>query len=934
MRTKFMALLLGSVSAIGFSNLANAQTAAPQAVETVVVTGSRLVSGLEMPTPVTVVSAQDLQILKPTNMLDAINTLPVFSGSRTQSSTGTPTGGTGGGSAASNQLNLRAMGSLRTLVLFDGQRVVPTSLTNVVDADIIPQMLIERVDVVTGGASAVYGSDAVIGVVNFIPDKNFNGVKMQLQGGESGYGDARNWKMGIAGGMPILGGRGHIEGSIETYSNSGVPSRFSRPWYSIPGVTGTGTAANPLRLMTNVRSNQNTFGGLITSGIFANQQFATNGVLTPFVRGTATGTPTSEIGGDGSYNDSSLAASLRWTQFYGRADFDLSENTRAHIQASYKNMLNKQRVTNFANNNLTLSSSNAFLPATYRTQLLAANQTTFRMSELVNKVKPWQADVYSNQTIFNAGLDGKVRGYSWKLDLNYGQSLLTDFLRDDQNNQNLAAALDAVVNPANGQIVCNVTLTNPGVHPGCVPINLFGPTAASPEALGYVYRSLRWDGKTKMYDANFSISGEPFSTWAGPVGVALSAEWRRTQFSSTTDDPSTALANCTGIRFNCTSGTTLLWQNAFSPRSVVGISVAEAAVETEVPLLKDIPLVQSLSLNAAARFMSYNTSGDYTAWKIGAVWQVNDELRFRATASRDIRAPTINDLFGPATIVPLTNLDLLTGLTPTVPQSRSGNPLLKPEIGRTDTAGVVYQPDWLPGASFSADVFDIEVTKAIVEIRGVGTSAQQACYASGGSSSFCQLQTRPLGFTNTSPANVVTAWGQKNVNVASLRTYGADFEANYVGEIFNHRFALQNYVTWQPHLLNITPGLPNQELAGVAVGANPNLPTPSLRFTLTQSFNVTEEFRIDLTERGRDGLEINGDTGLIAACCRLPAVVYFDLNLSYTLSDLGLGGYALDQSEIFFHTSNMFDQNPPIGPDIGFDDAIGRTHVLGLRVRF
>jgi iron complex outermembrane receptor protein len=391
-RTKLITLVLSSASTLAFPLVAFAQQAvpAPTDVEAIVVTGSRLISnGNDMPTPVTVVSAQDLTNLKPTSVLDAINVLPVFSGSRTQAFTGTPTGGTGGGAAASNQLSLRNLGPLRTLVLFDGQRVAPTSLTNVVDADIIPQMLIQRVDVVTGGASAVYGSDAMVGVVNFIPDKNFNGLKIQGQGGESRYSDNKNWKAGVAAGTSLLDGRLHIEGSLEHYDNAGIPSRFDRPWYNVPVLVGAGTQASPLNLLTNTRSNQNTFGGLITNGVLTGQQFATNGVLSPFVHGTATSTNTVEIGGDGSYNDSSLVAKLRWTQFYGRADFDFSDNVHGHVQGSLKHMFNRQSVTYFANNNLTFSSTNAFLPAAYRTQLAAANQTTFRMSELVTQVPPW-----------------------------------------------------------------------------------------------------------------------------------------------------------------------------------------------------------------------------------------------------------------------------------------------------------------------------------------------------------------------------------------------------------------------------------------------------------------------------------------------------------------------------------------------------------------
>src|SRR5579871_6760836 len=187
--TKSMAMLLAGASTLAFPAFAQAQAAAggqnPTASE-VVVTGSRVIqNGNNSPTPVTVVTPDALQNVHPTTLIDALNDLPVFSGSRTQQSNPVGSGIAGAGSPASNQLNLRNLGPLRTLILFDGQRVAPTTITNIVDVDIIPQMLIQRVDIVTGGVSAVYGSDAVIGVVNFIPDKSFDGVKIQAQAGQS-----------------------------------------------------------------------------------------------------------------------------------------------------------------------------------------------------------------------------------------------------------------------------------------------------------------------------------------------------------------------------------------------------------------------------------------------------------------------------------------------------------------------------------------------------------------------------------------------------------------------------------------------------------------------------------------------------------------------------------------------------------------------------
>src|SRR5262249_37652950 len=152
------------------------------------------------------------------------------------------------------------------------------------------------------------------------------------------------------------------------------------------------------------------------------------------------------------------------------------------------------------------------------------------------------------------------------------------------------------------------------------------------------------------------------------------------------------------------------------------------------------------NINGATRFTSYNTSGNYTTWKIGLDWHVTDELRFRATQSRDIRAPTLYDLFQPASVVPGTFPDVLTGLSPYVPSINIGNPHLKAEIGRATTAGFVWQPQWLPGSSLSLDGYHITINDAIVTVQGFNPAYQSVCYASGGTSPYCLLQSRPNGF--------------------------------------------------------------------------------------------------------------------------------------------------------------------------------------------
>ena len=938
-RATTLPLLLASSSFLAFPTLAAAQTA-PAAVSEVIVTGSRLIAnGNSMPTPVTVVTTETLQNSKPTTLMDALNDLPVFSGSRSQTSNPISSGIAGAGSPASNQLNLRNLGAARTLVLFDGQRVAPTTIAGIVDADIIPQMLIQRVEVVTGGTSAVYGSDAVVGVVNFIPDKTFTGLKLHAQVGESTYHDNKNWKAGIAVGTALLDGRAHIEASFEHYDDKGVLDRWSRPWNNKYAVEGTGAVNNPYVLLGNVRNNSGSFGGLITNGVLKDQQFKTNGVLSTFVHGTATPTATAEVGGDGYFQSASMVAPLTWDQTYIRGDFNVTDTIHSHLQIARNQKSNSQRFNWAALTNMTLSSTNAFLPAVYQQQLAAAKQTTFGYGKILDQEPTLQPMITSDQVIMNAGLDGAIGKYKWDLSGNFGKTTLRNTFLYNTNNDHLAAALDAVINPANGQIVCSTDLTNPGLRTGCVPLNIFGPTSASQAALDYVFQTTHFIAHTKTSDINASIAGEPFSTWAGPVNVALSAEWRTTSYNSATDADATAAPSCVGLRFNCNANT-LLWRNAFGNRSEVSVNVKELAAEFEAPLLKDIPLVQSFNINGAVRYTSYSTSGDYWTWKLGADWHLNDELRIRGTRSRDIRAPTLNDLFAPATIQATNTLDQLTNSTPAARSYRAGNPKLVAEIGDTNTLGLIYQPQWFPRFSLAVDAFDITVSNAIVEVKGDDSVVQQACYASGGTHPYCTLQDRPLGnFTNKTAANAVTAWYQYNINISQVRSYGVDVEANYLGEVFDHRFSLRGFLTWQPHTVYAQPGLSDVDMGGTAYGPTPLVASPALRATLTESLQLTDRLRIDLMQRSRSALDLNGDSTLYVACCKVKPVTYLEANLSYKMS-LPIG-----ETEVFLNIQNILNTDPPASAPPGSttpgamggwaigDDPIGRSFVMGFRLK-
>ena len=302
---KFCVSLFCGVGVIALSSAAQAQDqnqaeepTSATATQDVVVTGSRVTNGNQAPTPLTILDTTRLLETTPSNIPDALNRLPQFA-----AQIGVRNIGNAAGNSTGSYLSLRQFGSNRNLILLDGNRLAPTSASGSVDTNVIPQALIERVEIVTGGASAVYGSDAVTGVVNFIINKKFTGVKLNAQSGISHYGDNASWRIGGAVGSDLFGGRGHFVASFDHYDSKGVLDMESRPPADqYPTLGGTGTQANPYRLIQNGRRTSEARGGVIINPNVPGLRdivFKTDGVPSPFIHGTATGVSGLESGGDG-----------------------------------------------------------------------------------------------------------------------------------------------------------------------------------------------------------------------------------------------------------------------------------------------------------------------------------------------------------------------------------------------------------------------------------------------------------------------------------------------------------------------------------------------------------------------------------------------------------------------------------------------------------
>jgi iron complex outermembrane recepter protein len=853
--------------------------AAPPLPETIVVTGSRVIAdAANSPTPVTLISTQQLRDTTPSNLADGLNKLPIFQGSQ---SVGRP--GDGSHNYSSNVLDLRNFGDQRTLVLLDGHRATPSNDDGSVDIDTLPQMLVSRVDIVTGGASAVYGSDAVTGVVNFVLDRKFDGLKFDINSGISTYADAMSYNLGVAAGSELFGGRGHLEASIEWRHRDPV-NQSARP-YGPPGnyaaEVGTGTAADPYNAIANGRRPNSSFGGVVQGCVpacplAAGTQFAANGVLSPFYPGVtgatnANGNPTAgtsnlNSGGDGAYNPyGQVFDGYHQGTFFSRFSYDLADNITFYVQGQAAEAYSfgwyfPQKIQPGAGQADLFYKNNPFLSAAVQTQL--GNNGTNPLQTVVNGAAVQPANTFQlgefltgmGQTEINAtgsvnrvlsvqtGFDGTIMNgrFAWNLFYTHGENRLAVDLINNQNLQHMYASEDAVLLP-NGNVACYAATEGGAIgaqYANCVPINPFGPTAMTQSAFKYDFQTTDFHETNVLNDMGGSVTGKMLDGWAGPITAALSGEARFNAYDVGTNVPSSTFVNCTGLRI-CSPLLPSYAQTILQPVHA-SQNVWEFALESEVPVIKDVPLVQSFDLNLAGRYTDYSVSGPVQTWKIGFNWNVVDSLRFRGTTSIDIRAPTLNDLYQPATILENVFTDLHVNLPDgthyagTTAFSSQGNPNLVPEVARTYTVGAVWTPGFISGLTVSLDYYRIHLANAIAPIAP-STTIQTLCEASGGTSIYCANYQRPLPFSDHSIANFATTLFTFNENTASASTEGWDFESNYgwrmsdLVEDWKGSWNARLLATYQPVIQNsvLYPG-----------AAFTRIPDPSTRVTAFLSYSL------------------------------------------------------------------------------------------------
>jgi iron complex outermembrane recepter protein len=929
------------VSFIAFASDAWAQAAAEEKeAQEVVVTGSRAIrDGSAAPTPVTTVTTEALTQTAPSNIPDALNRLPQFqlSANQYRSVTFNATSGLQG-----NYLNLRALGSQRVLVMLDGTRVPPTSSTNAVDSNILPQMLIERVDVVTGGASAAYGSDAVSGVVNYILNKKFAGVQSLVQAGTSEHGDAQSYRLGLAAGSGFANDAGHVEFSIEHYTNDGISRQDRRPRYDdFSLIVGTGTTANPFTQIFNARYNDLTFGGLVRSGPLAGKTFNPDGSVSPFVPGTPTGTSNIVVGGQGAYIPPTvLVPKLETNQAFARTSYDFSDRLGAFLQGSYGRS-ETSYLSAFAarragtSNGITMFADNPYLNPAVLTALGAA--PSFTLSRLFSDAPGNQQQSITKSYNIQLGLTGKfASSLAWDASYVHGDAQL-DLSQVEQNNRNFYAAIDAVRGP-DGKIVCRVSLVNPSLVPGCLPLNVLGLGNLDPASLSFIRRASRSQIENELDIVAANLRGDLFALPAGALSFAVGAEARWQDLTQTSNADPAVPVDYTGIRGVPAGVLPFATTNVGS--ALGHQSVKEAYGELNVPLLKDKVFARRLDLNGAIRYTDYKTSGAVRTWKVGTIYEPIPDIRFRATASRDIAAPSLFDLFAGAQATILAQPDPHTGVSGPITTITAGNPDIQPERADTYVVGLVLNPSFVPRLTVSIDGYRIAIKDAIGSTDSL--TELNDCERSGGTAPVCALITRPLPFSDTSPANFPTQILVGSRNLASLRVSGIDTEINYTlpledvmglsGSLELRGFA--SYLDSYETKANATAA--TVERAGKVIGLATTGGLPRWRTTLQQAYRKGDFF-IQLAERATSHYDRTTVEVFDPSYVRAAGRIYTDLYLSQ--------GLANNRYTVFFKVDNLFDVDAPyetatVNPGFTYPidknnyDVVGRSFTAGIKLTF
>ena len=935
----------------------------PATLDAVVVTGSRIKRpNLVAASPMTVVGSDEVKFQGATSIDSVLNRLPQFTADSNENGSN--------GSDGTARVNLRNMGSNRVLVLVDGQRMLPTETA---DVNFIPSALVDRVDVVTGGASAVYGSDAVSGVVNFILKKDLNGLRFDAQYStaqhtndnayprslitqanyklpEKHVRDGEKIDVNLAIGMNAPNGKGNVTFYVG-YREMKPVTQDTRD-YSACGLNLAGPNNNALVC----GGSSNNEYGLFTllSGPNAGQ------TLNNTKDGAKTWVP---------YN-SSFLYNYAPTNYIQRSDARYTAGAFAHYELNkaaeiYGSVMFMDDHTFsqaapsalFQGTTFKINCNNPLMSASQASTLCGSaagadvNQDVFIGYRLTGPgSSPRRDDLRHTDYRVNLGSRGEIApGWTYDASFLFSTVILDESYKNNVDNAKAMKALQ-VVN-VNGVATCKSVID--GTDPNCVPIDVFKYQGLSAAAYKYLYAPTYTHGvqREKVLSANVNGDLGQYgikSPWATDgAALAFGVEHRREELKFEAD----ALAQANGTKEN---------NGAFSVNEVYG--------ELDLPLVQDAPFIKTLSVNAGYRTSDYNyLDKRVSTYKVELQYAPTSDVRFRASYNRAVRAANISELFAPQGLGNVAAVDPCSGPTPkasaaacaltgvtaaqygkipdcpaeTCVTQGGGNPNLKPEVADTRTAGVVLTPRFLPGFSMSVDYFDIYVDQYIGAVDAP-TVINQCVQTS--NPYFCSLFHRdPTSGVLFGDRGYIVATNQ---NTGYLQTSGIDVTSNYRLELSSLGDVDFSFVGTYLNSRKIEqlPGLGSYNCKGL-FGPTCGQPNPAWRHQLRATWNlpwIAASVSANWRYFGATDLSNNNSNPFLQGD---PVEINRKIK-AYNYIDLAANWKVREQLTLRAGLNNLFDKDPPViaagllssfgngNTYPGVYDPMGRTMFVGLTMDF
>ncbi|WP_159795258.1 TonB-dependent receptor plug domain-containing protein [Croceibacterium salegens] len=948
----------------------------------IIVTGSRIRrQDFDTPNPVLSVGTAQVEESGTTNLTDFLSGIPALQGSSGSDRNGGEQAAIG--FTGLNLLDLRNLGTQRTLVLVDGRRhVAGTNGTQAVDINTIPSDLVERVDILTGGASAIYGADGVSGVVNFVMKHNFEGITARGQYGVSDAGGGAQKLAALTAGTNFSDGRGNVAIAYEHGEEDRLPYA-KRKRYSASRLTA-------FYLNPDDPENQGGYTGPNDNGIADNipladvRYFDTNregGIDIDF-----DGFPDYLVNSDG--NVVAFDGGKFVPDFYSQGGnathvSDYRLDILPKINRDIVNVIThyefSPEITLFAEGKYANIKSFSLSQPTYDYYLYIPFDNPF-IPASVAAIAPY-GDVLVNRDNFDLGIRGEditretwrgvigLRGdltdnLNYEVSYTYGQMKATNHYVDDMFTDRFYAAIDVVEDPATGQPTCRVNLDPSWTpfqpynytrneippttfQPGeCLPLNIFGENVADPAAIAWVQADTTDREKLTQNVVSASVSGDLANVFTfpggGALGFAVGAEYRR---ETSSFDPDDLLEQ--GLTYG----------NKLGP--VVGkYDVFELFSEVRLPILQGMPFAENLEVGGAVRYSDYSTIGTTWAWKVDANYSPVRDIAIVGTYSTAVRAPNIGELFAAPSQTFLFITDpcnqnqvqngtqyraancasLLTSLgadpstyrdtrSSSLPGSVTGNPDLSEETAKTWTVGAILQPSFVPGLSARFDWYDIKIKNAINtatanEIAGLCVDQPTL------DNPYCAQITRQNGTGGTADPGNIVDYTLKPFNVAAFRTAGLDVNLNYRLITDNAGIFTVNLIgNYLDRLTFISvPGAPVTNIRGEAITRSPKY---TVNADLTWTFDaVTINYGLTYFSKTSryTNVQMAGNPDIVDDRYRyLKERWQHDIYARFDVSD---------EVQVFGGVNNLFDQKPSIGTTFYPVSAVGRFFYFGVKVGF